>query len=387
VIGEYTVLITDPELTVVGNPILMCDTIDVTLRFNEPGTGLFSCPGHSWIRDQLAPGNRAVVIRDGVVLLAGPLEKWIHERSDDGENAGDGKLTVNFSDDLALIAGRLAYPDPALEPEDQTIDAWEFTGNAEVGMRQLVNDNAGPGALTDRQIESLILGSLASVGTTITAKAEIMEPVGDVLRRMAANGGGLGFRTRQSDTDILFEVYDPPDVSDSVRFGFNLGNMKYIAYEVSAPTATTVVVGGQGEGADRFTLARTNSADETAWGRIEKHVARPGGAATAELEADGDEALREGAATARLPSNVVDGPGQRYGTDYELGAIVSIESTPGEQITDIVQTVHFQMWATAGEVVTATVGSQAASSDPAWTQRLREIDRRVGRLERTAASA
>lgn len=384
--AEYTILITDKNLVVAGDPIVNWITLDVTLRFNEPSSGLFTVPGHSWVREQFAPGNRVAVIRDGAVLIAGPIEKWLYERSDDGDNAGDGMLTVNFADDLAWIAARLAYPNPALAPEAQTTDNWTFTGNAELAMHALVNGNAGPGALTARRVPQLAMGATAGVGSSITVTAELMEPVCDVLRRAALAGGGLGFRTRQVGTSILYEVYAPPDVSGSVRFGFGLGNMKYLAYEVTAPTVSAAIVGGQGTGADRFVLERVNTTDQTAWGRTEKHVSRPGGDPTADLQADGDEVLAESGETARLPSNVVDTPDQMYGVHYDLGSRVAIESWPGQQVIDVVQTVHLQAWPTAGEYVSATVGSHAASNDPAWVQRMREMDRRVGRLERTVTS-
>jgi hypothetical protein len=63
--AEYTILVTDQNLTVVGDPIVTWISIDVTLKFNEPSTGLFTVPGYAWIRQQVAPGNRVVVIRDG----------------------------------------------------------------------------------------------------------------------------------------------------------------------------------------------------------------------------------------------------------------------------------------------------------------------------------
>lgn len=385
---EYVVLITDKNLNVVADPLVNWSSIDVTLRFSEPGSGLFVAPGYAWLRDATRePGNRVLVTRNRAALLSGPITNRNYERADDGEHAGDGTLTVNFDDDLRWIAGRLAYQDPTLAPAAQVTDNWTYTGNAEAALRTLVNLNAGPGALIARRVPKLVLGSLAGVGSSITAKATIMEPLGDVLRRIAADGGELGFRTRQVGSNIHFEVYDPPDVSSTVRFGFNLGNAKYISYQVAAPTATTAIVGGQGEGADRFVLERNNAVDEAAWGRTEMFVARPGSTATAELEADGDDALRETGETARLVANVADADGQRYGEDYSLGSRVSIEAETGAAVTDIVRTVHFQAWATAGEYVSATVGSQAATADPQTIQLLRNIDRRVGRLERTAASA
>lgn len=385
--SDYIILVTDPNLTVVGDPIVCWSTIDVTLKFNEPSSGLFTVPGYPWVREQLAPGYRIVVIRDQRILIAGPIEKWLYERSDDGDNAGDGNLTVNFADDLALVVARRAYPDPALTPSTQVIDAWTYTGNAEVALRALADGNAGAGALVDRRVPKLVLGTLAGVGASITSTAERMEPLGDVLRRVAVNGGGLGFRTRQSGTQILFEVYQPADRSNQVVFGFGAGNLKYVGYEVVAPSATAAIVGGQGTGADRFLTERVNAGGQASWGRMETLVNRPGNDPIAELNAAGDEALADGAETARLPTSTSDTPYQRYGVDYDLGTKVSVESWPGSMVSDIVATVHIQVFPTSGEYVSCTVGSQAESSDPAWIQRIRAMDRRLGYLERNVVPA
>lgn len=385
--ADYIILVTDKNLAVVGDPIACWTSIDVTLRFNEPSSGMFIAPGYSWIREQMAPGYRIVVIRDQKILIAGPIEKWLYERSDDGENAGAGTLTVNFADDLALVVARLTYPDPTLAPSAQVTDNWTFTGNAEVALRTLANLNAGPSALIDRRVPTLALGALANAGTTVTAKAERMERLGDVMRRIAKAGGGLGFRTRQVGQQILFEVYEPLDRSYEVIFAFGAGSLKYVAYEVVAPTVTAAVIGGQGEGADRFLTERVNSGGQSAWGRMETLVNRPGNDPADELNAAGDEALADGAETARLPTTTSDTAFQRYGIDYDLGTKVSVESWPGSMITDVVATVHLQAWATANEYVSATVGSQAENSNPAWIQRMRAIDRRIQYLERNVIAA
>lgn len=393
---DYTILITDKNLAVVGDPIVCWITLDVTLRFNEPGSGLFTCPANPWIVSQLAAGNRVVIMRNqtvaggraGDILIAGPIEKWLFERSDDGENSGVGKLTVNFADDLAMVVARCVYPDPTLTPETQTIDRWKYgPGNAEVALRTLVNGNAGPGALTARRVPQLALGALASVGTNVTVDADRMMPMGDLMREIADNGGGIGFRTRQSGTQILFEVYAPPDKSNQVRFGFSLGNMKYLAYEVVAPTATAVVVGGQGEGADRYVMERVNATDQAAWGRLEKLVSRPGNSGTQALSDDGDKELGSSASTTRIPSNVADTDDQQFGVHYDLGTRVAVETFPGQQYTDIVVTVHLQAWATAGTYVAATVGSQAAHTDPLWVERLKAIEDRLSTVERNVKPA
>lgn len=386
---DYTILITDEDMAYVGDPIACWTYIDVTLRFNEPGTGLFTVPAFPWIISQITPGRRVVMIRNGALLISGPIEKWMHERSNDGENAGVGRVTVNFSDDLASIAARMTYPDPAATIEDQMIDRWEYTGDAEVGVLNLVSLNAGPGALPERQIPHLIVGSPTGAGTSVIVNAQRMQPLLDVGRSMAEIGGNFGFRTRQtSSNQILFETFAPDDKSDSVRFGFGLGNLAYIAYEVSAPTATAVAVGGQGEtGAEAFMAERNNTVEESSWGRFEKLVSRSGELDIAELQDEGDKALGEGASTTRLASNTLDVPDQRFGINYNVGDLVAVESWPGEEVVDLVRTVHLQVYPTSGEYVSATVGSQAASADPSWVQRMREIEDRIGQLERTVLPA
>jgi hypothetical protein len=386
-VADYLILVTDQSLTPVGDPIACWKSIDVTLRFNEPSSGMFVAPGHSWVREQLAPGHRVVVIRDKKVLIAGPIEQWMYERSDDGENAGVGNITVNFADDLALVVARLTYPDPTLAPAAQVTDAWTNTGNAEVQLRTLAAYNAGPNALAARRIPQLALGALAGVGTSITSTADRMEPLGNVMRRIAVNGGGLGFRTRQDGTQILFEVYQPLDLTGQVVFAFGAGNLKYVGYQVTAPKATAAIVGGQGEGADRALIERVNDGGQASWGRMETLVNRPGNDPVADLNAAGDEALAEAAETTRLPTSTSDTPFQRYGEPYDIGSKVSVESWPGSMVSDVITTVHFQVWATSGEYVSSTVGSQAENADPAWIQRLRAMDRRVAYLERNVMPA
>lgn len=393
--GEYIIMITDRDLVVQGNPIINWTLLDMTLRLNEPGSGMFTAPGWPSLREQLVPGSRVMVIRyetqhpgdGGQFVFTGPVEGILYERADDGENAGVGRVTVNFSDDLAEVVARLTYPDPALEPDDQSTASWTYSGNAEVGLRTLVNLNAGPGALAARRMPSLVLGALASVGTNVDVTAQLMEPLGDVMRRIALAGGGLGFRTRQDAGQIKFEVYEPVDRSDTVRFGFATGTAKYLGYEQAAPKATAVLVGGQGEGADQFVTERVDTAGVAAWGRREVLLSRAGSTDIAELNADGDARLAEDAETARLQANVADSGTQRFGTHYGLGDLVAVESWPGEQIIDVVRGVHIQAWPTAGDMIQPMIGSQAASSDPAWIQRMREIEAKVGRLERTIVPA
>lgn len=402
--AEYTILITDKNLVPQGDPILCWSSLDVTLRFNEPSSALFVAPAHNWIVAQIAPGNRVVVMRNleivggrqGDILIGGPIENWLFERGDDdsGGKSGDGIITVNFADDLAPVVARCVYPDRNATPAAQTVDRWhEGPVSAEVALRDLFFGQAGPGALTARRIpKATVNPTPAGVGSTVTIDADRMMPLGDLAREIARLGGGIGFRTRQvldgsGLPAIWFEAYQPVDRTSSVRFGFGLGNLRYLAYEMKAPTATTAIVGGQGEGADRNLIERNNTTDEAAWGRSETLVSRPGTSALQSLQDDGDKALADGAPTTRIASNVMDTDDIQFGVHYGLGDKVSIETFPGQSFSDVVMSVTIQAWPTAGTYVAAVVGSQAAKTKPIWQQRLEAINLRLGQLERNVKPA
>lgn len=379
------ILFTDRNLVPVGHPLVSWTDLDIVGRFNEPGSGTFKTAARPEVIDQAAPGNRVVVIRDGQEFISGPIEKpgpyqW---SVNEGGVAGDGDLSITFAEDDALMAGRVTYPDPTAASTAQTVvPHYTATGvNAEVVMRALVNLNAGPGALTARRIPGLALGTLAGVGSNVTISTRF-EPLGDCLRRVALAGGGLGYRTRQVNGQILFEVYAPADKTKQVRFSRSLGNLRSLSYEPEGPTATTVIVGGPGELVARTIRERTNATDEAAWWRVETFTDQTQTSVTAELDAAGDQVLAENGEQVRLSTVTVDTLTQRYGVHYDLGDLVSVELYPGVEIAQVVRGFHLQADPEGGELITALIGSQEASHDPAWVKVGRDLARRLGRLER-----
>lgn len=374
-----TLLVTDRDLTVVGDPIANWTKVDVTLRFNEPGSGSFTAPARPELMALLAGGNRIVVIRDGAVFMAGPYE---HHEFTWEVGADPGEVTVSFAEDLALIAGRVTYPDPALVATSTSQPAYRtFSGtNAEDVMRALVDENAGPGALTVREVPQLVLGADAGVGGNINLRTRF-EPLCDALRSAAIVGGGLGFRTVQTSTAIEFRVYDPQDLSGTVRFSRGLGNLRKIQYRREAPRVTAAIVGGAGEGDAREIRERLSSGAISTWWRLESFVDQRQTGDDTELDQAGDEALVEGAERGQLQITTVDTPDQRYGEHYGLGDIVSVEVTPGFEVADVVRAVQLVATPLDGEVVTPTVGTQEATSDPMWIRQMRALDRRLSKLE------
>lgn len=383
---SVSLLVTDRNLVVQGDPLDGWTQLDCTRRFNEPSSGSVNLPARPDIMAQLQPGNRLIVVRDGAVWMAGPMEIPTDYAWSITENPGVGTVTVNFADDLATVAGYITWPAPA--------DAWDLQPantdreikdtNAETIIRQVVNENCGPGARTDRRIPNFALDAATGAGTKTTV-ATRFEPLLDACRRAALDGGQIGFRTRQTAGQILFGCYQPRDLTAIARFSIGLGNLRSLQFKRSAPTVTAALVAGSEPSAGtsgRAFLQVLDPAAAAAWGRVEKFV--DGGAdnnADGELTRSGNAELASGGESVELATVTVDTPDLRAGRDFDLGDRVAVALPFGVDVADLVRSIHLQATPEAGEVVTTVVGSAEATTDPAMVKALRTLGRRLGRLE------
>ena len=380
-----TLLFTDGALNPIGQPITRFISVVATLNFNAPASVTVTLPALPEYLDVAAPGNRLQVIRDGKILVAGPVEyPGVFSRSADGQaqDATPGLLTVATTDDSVWLGCRVVYPDPTAAATAQTATSfYTLTAtNAETAMRSLVNLNAGPGALAARKVPNLILGTLAGVGSNVNVRSRF-GTLSDELRATALAGGGLGYQVVEDGGSLKFVVFQPADLSTSVRFSWGLGNLRSVQYTPQAPTATVAIVGGDGTGTSRTVVERSNSAAVATWGRIETFVNDNSGDTT-DLNQAGDTALISAAEQGQLVVQAIDTPLVKFGRDYPLGAKVSVEIYPGLDLVDVVRSVT--VTATKdGEVVNVQIGTASASSDPTYVRKLRALDRRLGQLERT----
>ncbi|MFF3190563.1 siphovirus ReqiPepy6 Gp37-like family protein [Streptomyces misionensis] len=379
-------LITDKNLAVQGDPLVDWTNLDATKKFNEPGSGSVDLPARPEVMAQLQPGNRLVVIRDGAVWMAGPMEIPTDFSWSVTEEPGPGKVTITFSDDLATVAGYITWPTPANAWTAQPANTYrQLTNtNAETIIRTLINENCGPGALAERRIPRLALDTAAGVGTSTTLKTRF-EPLLDVCRTLALNGGALGFRTRQTAGQILFGCYAPRDLRATARFSIGLGNLRSLAYKQSAPTVTHALIAGTEP--DIGTTGRTyvqaaDAAAAASWWRVEKYV--DGSAAddsAGELTQAGTEEIASGAAPVELSTVTVDTSDLKAGRDFDLGDRVTVALPFGVEVADLVRSIHLQASPESGEYVETLVGSPDATTDPQVVKAIRTLGRRLGRLE------
>jgi hypothetical protein len=375
-------LVTDQNLAVQGDPLADWTSLDATVRFNEPGSGSVDLPAYPAAMAQLQPGHRMVVIRDGEIWMAGPMEIPQDYSWGIGSEAPPGKVTVSFSDDLARPAGYVTWPDPASAWSAQPDTARQILAtNAEVIIRQLVTENCGPGALASRQIPGFALAALAGVGTTTSVNTRF-EGLLATCRRVAIDGGGLGFRTRQTASQVEFEVYQPADKTATARFSEGLGNLRAVTYKQSAPTVTHALVTGSDQAVPRAYVEVADTAAAALWWRVEQLVNGSADNDTnGELTQDGTEVLADGSAPVELATVTVDTEDLRAGRDYGLGDLVTVALPTGVEVADLVRSIHLQATPNSGEHVTSLIGSPAATSDPQMVRLVRELGRRLGRIE------
>jgi hypothetical protein len=380
-------LITDKDLVVQGDPLTGWRDLDATLKFNEPGSGSVTLTAYPDVMAQLQPGNRLVVIRDGQIWMAGPMEvptDYTWSISDEGE-PDPGRVVVNFADDLATLAGYITWPVPANAWTAQLGNTWRTINatNAETIIRTLVNETCGPGARAERQIAHLALDTVAGAGTT-TSVSTRFEPLLDACRRVALAGGGIGFRTRQDGSQLKFGCYAPADLTATARFSIGLGNLRSLSFKQSAPTSTHALVAGTepDTGTTRTFVQVADAAAAATWWRVEKYVdGSEANDTNGELTNAGTVEIADGAAPIELATVTVDTEDLRAGRDFGLGDKVTIALPTGLEATDLVRSIHLQADPDSGEFVSTLVGSPAATTDPQMVKLIRTLSRRLGRLE------
>ncbi|MFF1709325.1 siphovirus ReqiPepy6 Gp37-like family protein [Streptomyces sp. NPDC058268] len=378
-------LITNDAMAVQGDPLTEWTDLDVTKNFNEPGSGTVTLPALPEVMEQLLPGNRLVVIRDGSIWMAGPMEMPTDYSWSVDQAPGPGRVNVDFSDDLAVLAGYITWPEPALTWAGQHGATYRhlLATNAETIIRTLVTENCGPGAIVARRIPNFALDSVTGAGTPAVVKTRF-EPLLDVCRRVALSGGKIGFRTHQDGSQIKFSVYQPANRTATARFSEGLGNLRSLQFKQSAPEAThALVAGNEIEGNTIRTFVEV--ADTTAaslWWRVEKYLDGSAENDTdGELTSAGDTEIAASAAPIELSTVTVDTEDLQAGRDFDLGDKVSVALPHGLEVTDIVRSIHLQATPDSGEHVTSVIGSPEATSDLRSVRLIRELSRRLGRLE------
>jgi len=310
----------------------------------------------------------------------------------------DGKrlllVTLSGPDNMAVLAERLAYPDPTQPVTNQAAQAYDVRSAAKAStvILQYTQRNAGHLAISGRptpNFNSNITDPL--IGPSAKGKARF-DPLLDLVGSIATTAGlriavpstTLGART--------LAITPCVDRTASARFSIALRTLKGLTYELRAPTGTYVVAGGRGEEDSRDFRAANNAAAASAWRRVETFTdARTSAAAGtdggAELQAAADQRLAETGPAETVDLVPLETSRLRYGVDYQLGDTVTGEVGMGTglSVAATVQEVEITIGRAPGRPlvrVEPRASTLAVRGRLATDRALLDLIARVSRLER-----
>ena len=371
--------------------VLDAASFKLTLRHNEVGSWSVDVPRERTPAGWPAPGAGIIAIRDRVVVASGDIDEqgfaWSSDPGD--ESAGPGKYTLTGSTDLARLGYRVVYPTPGQPWGSQTNNYYAYGPDVgEEVLRVTVNQQAGSLAPTQRRVPGLRLSAPTGIGSTVVIH-ERFTPLLDALRKVALAAGGLAFDVRDAlDTGQDFVIWQPLDRTGSARFGIELGNVASLAVQRVAPTGTTALVAGQGEGADRTLVEIPDPSANIAWGRREAFLDQRQVDAGLELpeqqvefEKAAAEAFADAAEASAVSAVIVDTPAVKWGEDYGLGDRVSV-STPFGPVVDVVRQVDITVDEAGVEDITSVIGTTDPTTDDPLAGIVRAMSKRISQLER-----
>ena len=305
--------------------------LTATIAFNGVGSWTIAlATDHPMTKLLLTPGSGIIVSTKEDTLFSGPaLGPELSASSTDPA----GTLTISGITDDILLADRLAYPQPSnVDPTKQTEAHDVRKGVAETIMRQYVSWNCGPSAPTGRQDPYLTLASDEARGPVLTKSARFPALI-DLVNEIAA-AGNLGWRVIQRGSGRVFEVYSITDRTARIRLDLKNNTLSSEKVTVTPPSATRVLVAGQGEEVDRRFYEGTNDiskAAEAEWGRrIEVFVDQRQSDDTNEYVQKANEVLADKGSTLVAVELVpMDNSTMVFGKDWNIGDLVATDTRFG----------------------------------------------------------
>lgn len=391
--SEWQVIARDPDLARRG--YLPWETLTIDHRHADVSAWTLTLPAVPSVTSRLGPGWGVIILRYGQELLSGPLEddgprSWT--AADDG---GPGTITVTGADDLVIVANEIAYPDPTKNAVGQTGSAYQDTQGpaaAETVIKHYVSANAGSAraaargdaAAPDARVVTVAADSGRGDVVSFSARFDNLL---DIIQTISQAGSNLGAEVLQSGSDLVFDVYEPRDLTARMRFSRESGTLIAASTTVSMPTLTHAVVLGAGTDAAQIVGEVKDSASAESWRMIVRQTVDSTSTSDGtQITQAGQAARAAGKRQYARDVTIVETAQVRYPQTIRRGDLVTIvdPTRAGTVITDIISSVHIEADASAGtKLIQLNVGTTTSTtSGNDLINQLRIIRRRVNELQR-----
>ena len=241
----------------------------------------------------------------------------------------------------------------------------EMTDYPDDMMKAIVENELGATSGVTSRTKLTCAPDLSAGGSQITkafAYRNVLSTLQDICEvAQEKNNVWLGFDVvRTTPGAFEFRTYTGQRGQDHGRasgdprlVGKQYGNLSQASFGTyHANERNAILVGGQGEEADRVTVTRTNATriNSSKWNRREYFKDSRDNETTAALEAEGDAALEEFRPRQILTGTLHDTPGMQYGIHYQFGDILSVEAF-GYHVDCRVKSVRVKVDQNGGEKI------------------------------------
>lgn len=313
--------------------------------------------------NRVKPGWGLILAEDDLTI-SGPITTNI--RNNEG---GIIERKLGGISDLHVLEDRLTLPAPTLPVSGQNVAYYKDKGAAETIIKKLVSANAGSTATSGRRTPGLVIAPSEGRGGAATINTRLKNLLEEVAAIAETAGLVLDCFQQANSTDIIFDVHPVKNRARKVRLTSRNDELTSYTNEQTAPTTTAVIVGGQGEGAARTITEFSNN---DGWGgrRIEVFKDRRDTEELDETRKTAMEELGKGGAGIDLTFSVHDSQARRFGRDYQVGDIITVELENGVIFTEQLTSARI-IWQEGTREVELTVGN--SDDDKVTTEEQRRI--------------
>lgn len=357
----------------IGTPILL----EATVRDELVSTLRMSVSlSHSRVKELMADGARLKVLFKGEHLISGPIV------SDDLETDGvSGLYTVAVEDDSRILREILGWPAPSAAISDQGYREYKtYLGPAETIVKTVVTENG----VNRLGIPGLVVAADLGRGATIPGGVPFrMHPLADQLFP-AVTDAGIGVTVQQVGANLVLDVYEP--VTHPRSLSVKGRTLKQVSMTRTRPSASRVVIGGQGEGTARAFRKLTDTARETQYGmraevfrdaRDAKDDVETGAVATEIMDARGQEALDETGPKNGVSLTLAGSGIFQYGPGgFRVGDRIPVKVTDDITITEVIRECTLKWVSPEYASVEPAIGELTNQPERVTAQRIAALARR-----------
>nr|WP_279587228.1 hypothetical protein [Auritidibacter ignavus] len=308
-----------------------------------------------WRRFETDPRYRLegghVAVYDGKdQLIAGKLKQYVETNT-----SGLKDIELHFECHLSYVHGMITLPSPNRAPESQTVRPYyRETGPAETVIKDAVRLHVSQNAPRAENRNPIIVDLPEGRGKRVTINSRFQNLL-EELQAVSKNSGVVFFSYLDHETSqIRFGVRKPNDYRRSIRLREANGSVEQYSYSLEAPTASRVLVAGQGEGTGR--MLRLVESDQTDWevktllfqDRRDTEEAK-------ELIKAGEDTLADHVEKQSITIDTSMMGNLKYGRDFTRGDLITVQLTDKTNIQDTLQRVELN-WDKGGTTYKVSVG-------------------------------